>query len=330
MKRFAFAICGLLLCVQTGLVSAQALQRHPDVGQPLDARWRWGQEQVVANTAWVVWQFQTALDEKTMANAGFGFRHSGLSLDALLAGNTNRQQDFATPRRLALLAQFRDGELMDIETVDMAQPLPIAGPVYWLGEATSTASYRLLVSMLDTDLSVRLNRGLIRAIALHNHSERTAFLNSLLTTTAWAEYRRPILIALTLQHSTEVETLLLQIAADANQDIDERRIAVSGLRHYGSDASLALLVDLTAAGQPRRLRQEAAESLAWFNPDQVINTLQQLAWFDDSNDVREEAIASLSQLHSNNANALILDIARDHPSPSTRQEALQKLQDELF
>lgn len=330
MKDFAALALLILTALQVNLASAQPLHSHPDVNQALQARWNWASSEALGNRAWVAWQFTSVLNENVISASSFGFQHGGLSLDALLAGNTSPQQGFATSRRLAILAEFRDGQLVDIDTIDAAQPVQFAGPVYWLGEATSTASYRLLVSMLDADQSTRLNRGLIRAIGLHNHSERTAFLNSLLSTADWSEYRRPVIFALTLQHATAVETLLLQIAADRELDTNERRLAIGALRYYGSDASLALLLELTAAEQHDKLRAEAVESLAWFNPAQVIPTLQQLAWFDDNNKVRDQAIDSLARLHTNDANALILGIARDHPSAATREQAMHQLQKELF
>lgn len=317
-------------------VVAQPASEQADSALALDQRWQWASEQFVQlDNAVVAWQFTTDLDEKLHVNAMTAFEHGvgwsrGISVSALSAGNRRVQDSFLRSRELVVLIRIRNGELQDVDLLDSDHPVHWRHRLFWLGAANSVASYQLLAGLLDVDASRELNRGLINAIALHTVNERAAFLTSLFNTDRWADYRTVILNALAQQQSAETETLLLEIAGDNDAVLAERRIAVTALRTYDSAASMQLLLSLAEADQPAGLRREAIESLAWFPAELVTESLNQLAWFDENHRVRNEAVESLSKLHSGDANTLLLAIARQHPSAATREEALQRLQHQLF
>jgi len=254
----------------------------------------------------------------------------GISVSALSAGNRTVQDSFLRPHELVVLFRVRNGELQDVDLLDSDDPVHWRHRLFWLGPADNNESYQLLAGLLDVDANRELNRGLINAIALHRVNERTAFLNSLFNTAQWADYRTVVLHALAQQQSSETETLLLEIAGDSTAVLPERRIATTALRTYDSPASMQLLLALTGPDQPAGLRREAIESLAWFPAEQVTDSLNQIAWFDENHRVRNEAVESLAKLHDGDANTLLLAIARQHPSLATREEAMQRLQRQLF
>lgn len=317
-------------------VVAQPAVEQADLTVALDQRWQWASEQFAQlDSAVVAWQFTTELDEKLHVDALAAFEHGigwsrGISVSALSAGNRRAQDSFLRSRELVVLFRIRKGALQDVDLLDSDDPLHWRHRLFWLGAANSNESYQQLASLLDVDANRELNRGLINAIALHTVNERAAFLTSLFNTDRWADYRTVILNALAQQQSAETETMLLEIAGNLNAALPERRIAITALRTYDSTASMQLLLTLTEADQPAGLRREAIESLAWFPAELVTGSLNQLAWFDESRRVRNEAVESLSKLHSGDANALLLAIARQHPSVATREEALQRLQHQLF
>lgn len=317
-------------------VVAQPSVQQADVSAPLEQRWQWAGEQFEQlDNAVVAWQFTTELDEKLHINAMAAFEHGigwsrGISVSALSAGNRTVQDSFLRPHELVVLFRVRNGELQDVDLLASDDPVHWRHRLFWLGPADNNESYQLLAGLLDVGANRELNRGLINAIALHRVNERTAFLNSLFNTAQWADYRTVVLHALAQQQSSETETLLLEIAGDSTAVLPERRIATTALRTYDSPASMQLLLALTGPDQPAGLRREAIESLAWFPAEQVTDSLNQIAWFDENHRVRNEAVESLAKLHDGDANTLLLAIARQHPSLATREEAMQRLQRQLF
>ena len=316
MARSSSLLLSLLL---TGLVwtawivpvVAQPSVQLADQSQALDQRWEWAlDQQANSSNALIAWRFTGELDEKLHVNGlprfghGFGWNgarwngvgwngvgwSNGVSIDALLAGNHNPQQSYLRERDLIVLGQLSDGKLVDVDVFEHDQPVAWQLPLYWLGEANASQSYQLLATLLDSEGSQAANRGLINALALHSVNERTAFLNSLMNTEQWKEYRSALLYALAQQRSSTTETLLLAIAEDSEAVIRERIQATSLLRGFNSAETLALLLALSSGDEPEDLRREAIESLAWFLADDVSLELNQLAWFDENHRIRNEAV----------------------------------------
>lgn len=326
----------LLLAIflaQPGL--AQEFVRYPGQSPDLDSRWQWSQQAAAGDRAWIGWQFTTRVDEKLLAGVGQGLQHgyyrqAGLSINAHLAGLDNQQQAHIVASQLVLLMNTENGVLRHVELTRASRPLSLEAPVYWLGEVSSDSSYRQLVSLLDEAQSGHVKTGLIMALGMHDHSDRTAYLDSLRRTPAWQSLAADLLRALSLQHSPAVESLLLEVAGDQGQAPRLRRIATTALRGYGSDISLNLLLELAQTDRDSEVREEAVQSLAYFPAEQVRQVLHDLAWFDGSASIRREAVQSLGRLREAQANDLMLTIAREHPSADTREEALEQLQRRLF
>lgn len=336
------ALLAIVLLAARGSL-AQPLVAHEEASQALSVRWAWALEQSAnQQQAWIVYRFPTSIDERYMGQNHFSnhFNHNGrvrmlraskrLSLNALRAGITDSKQSAPIHVELLLLARVSSGE---IDSVELASPTDAIdwrkAPVYWLDEASLSASFRMLGELLDPERPSHFNRSLIKAIALHAHSDRSSYLYSLYNSQQWAELRPSILAGLAMQRSQSIENMLLEVlAGDDGEEL--RRIAISALAEYSSPVALDALLAAAEDDSPSGLREAAIKSLGEFNTDAVRSRLNEVAWYDGDEDLREEAVQSLSRLDDQQANALLLEVARNHPSRETRSEAMEALGDKLF
>lgn len=324
-------------------VVAQPIIAHDEASQPLSERWSWALAQSAnQQQAWIVYEFPTRIDERYMGQNHFSnhYNYNGrirmlrasnrLSLNALRAGITSSNQTAAIPVELLLLAHVVDGKLDSVEFATASAAINWRkAPVYWLGEATLSASFRMLGGLLDASRSQSYNHSLINALALHAHSDRSSYLYSLYNSQQWAALRPSILAALAMQRSQAVENILLEVlAGDDGEEL--QRIAVSALGNYNSSLVLDALLTTAEDGSPSELRETAIESLGGFNTPAVRDRLNEIAWYDSDAELREEAVQSLARLDDDAANALLLEVARNHPNRATRGEALEELGDKLF
>jgi hypothetical protein len=338
MKMFATKmLAAVLTLLLPGLMvpaaaQAQELVRAPAGSEALDDAWQWALAELSTRSGWIAWQISSTLDEKIAPVNYYGnvYAFRGLSVDAMLAGNVRAQQAFPRQQELLVMILVERGMPSRLEVTSPQHPQQWRYPVYWLGEAGTEESFSLLRAELDPAKPVNVVTHLLYAIGLHNHPDRTAFLNSLYTTEAWKNFRTPILASLALQQSSETEQLMLEIAADDLAGVEEREAAIRALASYDSAAAVALLRSMTDEGEPPVLREEAIEALAYFAGGQVETLLRSLAWDDNHFRIREAAVESLADLASASARAQLLEIARDHPSADTRDAALESLLDELF
>ena len=325
----------LLLLLPASPLGARNLILPDSSPASLEEGWAWARAQISdRDSGWILWEFTTVLDEKVDSQRRYGnwhFNHPGLSLDAMLSGNTRAQQPYARERRVLVMALVERGRLSQIETAHREEPIDWQHPVYWLGSVSSEQSFRLLRDLLEPSLPRGTAHGLIDALGLHDHPDRTAYLTSLFAAEDWAPHRPQLIASLAQRQSPQVEALLLELSTGSRMPGTVRAVAIAALGRYSSEAVLAQLLSLsTDESQAPALREQAIETLVWFEAGAVGATLNQLAWFDAHEGVREAAVEALSALALQDRDALLLDIARNHPSADTREEALETLQSLLF
>lgn len=343
MRSLRGAIPVLICLLLAPPAWAQELFTYPEPMQALSEKWRWAlEESANERQAWIVYQFPTTVDERLFGNDGFRAwynyrgglrvmrRASTLSLDALRAGMRDGKQGFSKPADLLLIAGVVDGTLHSVKLGTAATPIDWQGaPVYWLGDSSLSASFRHLGELLVATQASTLNASLIRAIALHAHSDRTPYLYSLYESEPWSELRPQLLASLSLQRSEDLENLLLQLLGETRTE-EETRVVIAALSQYESPIVLETLLDLTNDSRSAGIREEATRALGFFAIAAARSRLNEIAWYATDAELREQAVESLARSDDRDANALLLELARNHPNEKTRRDAVEELEDNLL
>lgn len=343
MNSFRRAIPVLACLLLAPFAWAQELITYPEPMQALSEKWRWAlEESANESQAWIVYQFPTTVDERVIGTDGFrtwynyrgGLRMmrrvSTLSLDALKTGMRGGKQGFSKPAELLLIARAVDGALHSVELGTAATPVDWQGaPVYWLGDSSLSASFRHLGELLIATQARALNASLIRAIALHAHSDRTPYLYSLYESELWSELRPQLLASLSLQHSEDLEQLFLELLHETRTE-EETRVVIAALSQYESPVVLETLLDLTNDSRSVGIREEATRALGFFAITSARSRLNEIAWYATDAELREQAVESLARIDDRDANALLLELARNHPNKKTRRDAVEELEDNLL
>ncbi|GJM14405.1 MAG: hypothetical protein DHS20C12_28080 [Pseudohongiella sp.] len=327
--------------------AAQQLIATPDAMTTLREKWNWATElaaqENVANTS-VAYQFSVQLDEKlgvaisSLGNDYYQWNNrrgnwyygdssrwnNGLSMQSLLAGNVNSQQDFPVSKNMLLLANYRHGELRELKVVEADSVIDWRqSPIYWLGRVSEEESFRFLVGLFATLDATDKRSALVRAIGLHRGDDRDSFLIRALGQAEYSALRPAVLESIALQESLAAQSLLMDVAQDDNDTVTARRIAISALSRYESAQVEAALVELAGNLNPQAIRREALESLGSFSSPQASQTLQSIMQNDTNIAVVEEAMRSLSLRPE--AFDAISAVARNHSNSELREEAVSIL-----
>lgn len=340
-----------------GLVTAQSIIRHPDVGQPLSDKWAWAVKEATSNKltegVWIGYGILRWMGENShMGSFNLADWRSRPSLHELLYGQK----------------EFPEGELEGEEAVRREarralvgkkkredEPKVVKGVAILLGYNTSSKSFSEPVKLIVSNLSLTVDLGDRSLIWLGNasHDEGVVHLEKLFGQVP-AKFKEKLLFAISIHDSSQrvyafmkkqlnegdTEKLRGSAAfwigqADRQEDIpllvetatDDRskhvrEQAVFGLSQMRSEKASLALIDLAKHGTTTKVRSKAIFWLGQKVSEKVVPMLKEMAYNDPDTRLQKEAVFALSRRKDGDGVKELIQIARSHEKAEVRRQAI--------
>lgn len=340
-----------------GIVSAQSIIRHPDVGQPLSDKWAWAVKEATGNKltkgVWIGYGIRRWMGENShMGSFNSADWRSRPSLHELLYG----QKEFPEEELGGEGAVRREARrALEGKKKREDEPKVVKGVAILLGYNTSSKSFREPVKLIVSNLSLTVDLGDRALIWLGNasHDEGVLHLEKLFGQVP-AKFKEKLLFAISIHDSSqrayafmkkqlnegETEKLRGSAAfwigqADRQEDIpllvetatDDRskhvrEQAVFGLSQMRSEKASLALIDLAKHGTTAEVRSKAIFWLGQKASEKVVPMLKEMAYNDPDTKLQKEAVFALSRRKDGDGVKELIQIARSHEKGEVRRQAI--------
>lgn len=331
-------LIALALVALSDMAVAQTLLEPEPALADFGERWAWARESAAArsdDSAWAGFSFETPPSIDLPRSLPSSHRRSWYrgydqgqhgEFWSHRPGLNARLPDTDTlrgaARSLALVLRYASGRLLEVHLLDPEAGIEWRGlDIYWAGRAGADEALMALETIAESSLSPQLKTPILLSLGLPDSPRRFDLLTGLLADAAWAADRVTLINSLALQLTPQVQTLLGELAGDANGAVRERHAAIIGLA--GLDSARAMLMDLSGPAQPLAIRRAALTSLDQHAGVEVDRLLLAATAADQAPELGLTAVRLLGQRAGQTAT--LRRLLREHPLAELRREAMDAL-----
>jgi len=232
-------------------------------------------------------------------------------------------------------------------------------PVFWLGAATETDSFRHLERLTSQVREEKLRILFIEAASLHPTTDLVLpFLVRLLDPSNPVAIRREAAEGFDHHHDPRSVEILLRTArqdpseevrseaaetmgevqtpeaipalkelALGSPDSSVRREAAEAFSEQPADRAIPALESVINSSQDEGTLVEAVEALGDIKNQRALDLLVQIAWKHTTEPARREAVETLASIEGDESRAALVRIAWEHPDVAMETEAVESLGD---
>ena len=357
MTRLLYYSTLLVLFCFPQIVAAQEIFHHPNIKEPLGAKWEWAFKEAARRefTAgfWIGYGIRRLMGEKSqIGHFSDCYGRYSRSLHELLYG----QKEFAeesesddgiraeTLRALERKEQQGKGPMLvkgvailfacthsssggsrvsKVRISNLSLPVDLAErPLLWLGNAGEEESVALLERMFTDVPTTKLKESVLFAISIHDSSRQAAeFLRRQLKESEEERIRGGSAAWIGLRGQAEDLKLLVEAATtDISRHVREQ--ALFGLSQMPLEEATDALIDLIRNGSTREVRSRAISWLSQRASQKVLPMLNEIVTSDAETGLQKEAVFALSRMKDGRGVKDLIVIARTHKNLEVRRQAI--------